>query len=128
MKFVNFLGCNLSLKRSLYFSLKKILGLNEKGINHIFKFLGYSLLNKDLTFRLLLKDGFFFKFKNFILKSYIINKDLRLKYKFFIKKKMDIKSYHGLRLRKGYPVRGQRTHTNAVTCQKRLHLKFFQKV
>jgi small subunit ribosomal protein S13 len=38
----------------------------------------------------------------------------------FKKKLITIKSYSGVRLMKGLPVRGQRTHTNAITAKKRL--------
>jgi small subunit ribosomal protein S13 len=41
--------------------------------------------------------------------------DLRREISENIKRLIDIKSYRGLRHRKGLPVRGQRTHTNART-------------
>ena len=41
--------------------------------------------------------------------------DLRREVSENIKRLIDIKSYRGLRHRKGLPVRGQRTHTNART-------------
>jgi len=41
--------------------------------------------------------------------------DLRREVDQDIKRKMEIGSYQGLRHRKGLPVRGQRTHTNART-------------
>ena len=41
--------------------------------------------------------------------------DLRKNISLDIKRLMDIGSYRGLRHRKGLPVRGQRTHTNART-------------
>jgi len=41
--------------------------------------------------------------------------DLRRKVAMFIKRLMDIASYRGLRHRRGLPVRGQRTRTNART-------------
>ena len=41
--------------------------------------------------------------------------DLRREVQQDIKRKMEIGSYQGLRHRKGLPVRGQRTHTNART-------------
>jgi small subunit ribosomal protein S13 len=41
--------------------------------------------------------------------------DLRKENSMNIKRLMDIGSYRGLRHRKGLPVRGQRTHTNART-------------
>jgi small subunit ribosomal protein S13 len=41
--------------------------------------------------------------------------DLRREVTMSVKRLMDISSYRGLRHRKGLPVRGQRTHTNART-------------
>ena len=41
--------------------------------------------------------------------------DLRKRVQMDIKRLMDISSYRGLRHRRGLPVRGQRTHTNART-------------
>lgn len=45
----------------------------------------------------------------------IVEGDLRRKVAMDIKRLMDLGCYRGLRHRKGLPVRGQRTHTNART-------------
>jgi small subunit ribosomal protein S13 len=47
--------------------------------------------------------------------SYQIEGDLRREIAQSIKRKVDIGSYQGIRHRRGLPVRGQRTHTNART-------------
>jgi small subunit ribosomal protein S13 len=47
--------------------------------------------------------------------SYTVEGDLRRQVAMNIKRLMDLASYRGLRHRKGLPVRGQRTHTNART-------------
>ena len=47
--------------------------------------------------------------------GYIVEGDLRRQTSMNIKRLMDLASYRGLRHRKGLPVRGQRTHTNART-------------
>lgn len=47
--------------------------------------------------------------------NYDVEGDVRRKVSSNIKLKMDIGCYQGLRHRKGLPVRGQRTHTNART-------------
>jgi len=47
--------------------------------------------------------------------KYKIEGDLRREVAMNIKRLMDLGSYRGLRHRKGLPVRGQRTHTNART-------------
>lgn len=50
-----------------------------------------------------------------IQKEYVVEGDLRRQVQMNIKRLMDIGSYRGLRHRRGLPVRGQRTHTNART-------------
>lgn len=50
-----------------------------------------------------------------IQKEYVVEGDLRRQIQINIKRLMDIGSYRGLRHRRGLPVRGQRTHTNART-------------
>lgn len=50
-----------------------------------------------------------------IQKEYVVEGDLRRQIQMNIKRLMDIGSYRGLRHRRGLPVRGQRTHTNART-------------
>ena len=47
--------------------------------------------------------------------NYQIEGDLRREIAQSIKRKVDIGSYQGIRHRRGLPVRGQRTHTNART-------------
>ncbi len=47
--------------------------------------------------------------------SYKVEGDLRREVSLNIKRLMDLGCYRGLRHRKGLPVRGQRTHTNART-------------
>lgn len=50
-----------------------------------------------------------------IEREYKVEGDLRRETTINIKRLMDISSYRGVRHRKGLPVRGQRTHTNART-------------
>lgn len=53
--------------------------------------------------------------KQTIDRDYKVEGDLRREVSMAIKRLMDIGCYRGLRHRKGLPVRGQRTHTNART-------------
>jgi small subunit ribosomal protein S13 len=55
------------------------------------------------------------KIRKVIDESYIVEGDLRREISMNIKRLMDMGSYRGLRHRKGLPLRGQRTHTNART-------------
>ena len=48
-------------------------------------------------------------------RNYLVEGDLRREVAMNIKRLMDLGCYRGLRHRKGLPVRGQRTHTNART-------------
>ncbi len=53
--------------------------------------------------------------RTIIDKEQKVEGDLRREVSMSVKRLMDIGSYRGLRHRKGLPVRGQRTHTNART-------------
>jgi small subunit ribosomal protein S13 len=55
------------------------------------------------------------KLREFIEANYKIEGDLRREIAVDIRRKVEIQSYQGIRHRKGLPVRGQRTHTNART-------------
>jgi len=48
-------------------------------------------------------------------REYKVEGDLRREVSMSVKRLMEIASYRGIRHRKGLPVRGQRTHTNART-------------
>ena len=55
------------------------------------------------------------KLRDYIDKNLMIEGDLRRETSMNIKRLMEIGCYRGLRHRRGLPVRGQRTHTNART-------------
>ena len=60
-----------------------------------------------------LSDDDVLKIRNFIQSNFQVEGDLRREVTQNIKRKVEIGSYQGVRHRKGLPVRGQRTHTNA---------------
>ncbi|HOP86892.1 MAG TPA: 30S ribosomal protein S13 [Syntrophorhabdaceae bacterium] len=62
-----------------------------------------------------LSDEEIAKIRDIIENSYKVEGDLRKEVSINIKRLMDIGCYRGLRHRKGLPVRGQRTRTNART-------------
>ena len=64
---------------------------------------------KDLT------DSEVAQIRGYIEENLKVEGDLRRQVSQDIKRKMEIGSYQGLRHRRGLPVRGQRTHTNART-------------
>jgi small subunit ribosomal protein S13 len=76
--------------------------LNETGINP-------DTRVKDLT------EEETVRLREFIDKNLKIEGDLRREVSQNVKRLMEFGSYRGLRHRKGLPVRGQRTHTNART-------------
>lgn len=62
-----------------------------------------------------LNDDEINKIRKLIEEQHRVEGDLRKDTSFNIKRLMEIGSYRGLRHRRGLPVRGQRTHTNART-------------
>ena len=71
--------------------------------------ISYDTKVRDLT------DSEVVAIRNFIDGNYRVEGDLRRETSQNIKRKIEIGSYQGLRHRRGLPVRGQRTHTNART-------------
>jgi small subunit ribosomal protein S13 len=62
-----------------------------------------------------LSDADVTKLRGVIDRDFKVEGALRTEVSMNIKRLMDIGSYRGIRHRKGLPVRGQRTHTNART-------------
>ena len=62
-----------------------------------------------------LSDAEVLAIREFIDANVTVEGDLRREVQMNIKRMMDLGSYRGLRHRRGLPVRGQRTHTNART-------------
>jgi len=62
-----------------------------------------------------LSDDEVLAIREYIDQNLQVEGDLRREVQMNIKRMMDIGSYRGLRHRRGLPVRGQRTHTNART-------------
>ncbi len=62
-----------------------------------------------------LSDAEVLQIREVIDRDYLVEGDLRREVSMNIKRLMDLGCYRGLRHRRGLPVRGQRTHTNART-------------
>ncbi|MCG6858544.1 MAG: 30S ribosomal protein S13 [Salaquimonas sp.] len=62
-----------------------------------------------------LTDAEVLQIREVIDRDYMVEGDLRRETSMNIKRLMDLGCYRGLRHRRGLPVRGQRTHTNART-------------
>ena len=94
----------------------------EIGLTRIFG-IGRSVSNKILDEAAIdpnvrvkdLKDDQIIVLRNIIDRDYKVEGDLRREVASHIKRLMDIGCYRGLRHRRGLPVRGQRTKTNART-------------
>ncbi len=75
-----------------------------------------SSLNIDPSRRInQLSDEEVLAIREYIDANLTVEGDLRREVQMNVKRMMDIGSYRGLRHRRGLPVRGQRTHTNART-------------
>ncbi|GAB4351529.1 MAG: 30S ribosomal protein S13 [Candidatus Abyssubacteria bacterium] len=105
------LGVDLPRDKRVEIGLTYIFGIGRATSNKILETTGVNpdTRVKDLT------DDEIRKITAVISRDYQIEGDLRRELSGNIKRLMDIGSYRGLRHRKGLPVRGQRTHTNART-------------
>ena len=94
----------------------------EIGLTYIFgigrttagKIIAETQVNPDTRVRDLTEDDVA-KLRNCIEKNYKVEGDLRSEIAFNIKRLIEIGCYRGIRHRKGLPVRGQKTKTNART-------------
>ena len=78
------------------------------------KILAKAEVSEDVRMKDLTEDEVS-RIRSVIDKDYEVEGDMRRDVSMSIKRLMDIGSYRGLRHRKGLPVRGQRSHTNART-------------
>ena len=104
-------GINIPLNKRVEIGLTYIYGLGRPTSNEILAKLGIEPDRKvrDLT------DDEVAKLRDIIDQDYIVEGDLRRERSQNIKRLMEIGCYRGLRHRRGLPVRGQNTKTNART-------------
>lgn len=104
-------GVDIPKDKRTVIALTYIFGIGKSIATAILKKAGISedIRIKDLT------EEETTRIRTIIEKEYEVEGDLRLATNMHVKRLMDIGSYRGLRHRKGLPVRGQRTHTNART-------------
>ena len=104
-------GVNIPAGKPLHIALRYIFGIGATHSAAICARVGI-----DPTKRVnQLTEGEILKIREDIDKNYKVEGDLRREVAMNIKRLMDLGCYRGLRHRKGLPVRGQRTHTNART-------------
>jgi len=104
-------GVDIPRDKRLVISLTYIYGIGRTTSERICASTGLdqSTRVKDLT------ETEVTKIRAFLDGNVKVEGDLRRDVASDIKRKMEIGSYQGIRHRKGLPVRGQRTHTNART-------------
>jgi small subunit ribosomal protein S13 len=104
-------GVNLPTNKRVVIALQYIHGIGPKIANEI-----VSKVNLPAERRVSqLTDAEVLQIREMIDRDYMVEGDLRREVSMNIKRLMDLGCYRGLRHRKGLPVRGQRTHTNART-------------
>ena len=104
-------GVDLPRDKRVEIGLTYIFGIGRKSANDI---LAATAINPDTRVRDLTEDEVS-KLRELIDHNYVVEGDLRRTVAFDIKRLIEIGSYRGLRHRKGLPVRGQRSKTNART-------------
>lgn len=104
-------GVDLPREKRVEIGLTYIFGI---GLTTSQKILRETGINPDTRVRNLTEEEVV-RLREFIDRNTKVEGDLRREVSQNIKRLMEIGCYRGLRHRKGLPVRGQRTHTNART-------------
>lgn len=104
-------GVNIPTQKRVVIALQYIHGIGEKYAKDICTKVGIPVERRvnELT------DAEVLQIRETIDRDYLVEGDLRREVITNIKRLMDLGCYRGLRHRKGLPVHGQRTHTNART-------------
>jgi len=104
-------GVNIPTNKRVEISLTYIHGIGRTKAKEICEKVGLPAERRvnDLT------EGEIIQIRELIDNDYLVEGDLRREVAMNIKRLMDLGCYRGLRHRRGLPVRGQRTHTNART-------------
>ncbi len=104
-------GVNIPTNKRVLIALQYIHGIGPKFAREILEKVGIDDTRRvnELT------DQEIIQIREVIDRDYVVEGDLRRQVAMNIKRLMDLGCYRGLRHRRGLPVRGQRTHTNART-------------
>lgn len=104
-------GVNIPTNKRVEVALRYIHGIGATKAKEICDKVGLPAERRvsDLT------EGEIIQIRELIDGDYLVEGDLRREVAMNIKRLMDLGCYRGLRHRRGLPVRGQRTHTNART-------------
>jgi len=104
-------GVNIPTNKRVIIALQYIHGIGAKKAEEIVTKVGIEDSRRVNQ----LSDAEVLQIRETIDRDYLVEGDLRREVSMNIKRLMDLACYRGLRHRKGLPVRGQRTHTNART-------------
>jgi len=104
-------GVDIPGRKHIWVSLQSIYGIGPKIAKEICT--KAAIASNKITDSL--DDGELKRIRDAIEGGYKVEGDLRREVQLNIKRLMDLGCYRGLRHRRGLPVRGQRTHTNART-------------
>ena len=104
-------GIDLPREKRVEIALTYIYGIGRTSAN---KILAETGINPDTRVKDLTEDDEI-KLSKVIADNYLVEGDLRREVAMDIKRLVEIGSYRGMRHRKGLPVRGQRSKTNART-------------
>jgi small subunit ribosomal protein S13 len=104
-------GIDIPRDKHIVIALTYVFGIGRSLAKKILKDLGIEATRKtrDLT------EDEIIKIRAYIDNNFKVEGDLRREVTQNIKRLIEINSYRGIRHKRGLPVRGQRTHTNART-------------
>tara|TARA_B100000686_G_scaffold63618_1_gene68333 strand:+ start:12150 stop:12521 length:372 start_codon:yes stop_codon:yes gene_type:complete len=104
-------GVDIPNEKNVNIALTSIFGIGRSTADKIVKAVKIESLSKvkDLT------EDQLQDLRDIIEREFVVEGELRTTISSNIKRLMDLGTYRGLRHRRGLPVRGQRTHTNART-------------
>jgi small subunit ribosomal protein S13 len=104
-------GVNLPTNKRVLIALQYIHGIGPKTAQQIVDATNIPAERRVSQ----LTDAEVLQIREMIDRDFVVEGDLRREVAMNIKRLMDLGCYRGLRHRRGLPVRGQRTHTNART-------------
>jgi small subunit ribosomal protein S13 len=104
-------GVNIPTNKRVVVALQYIHGIGSTKADEIMTKVGLPQERRVSQ----LTDQEVLQIREVIDRDYMVEGDLRREVAMNIKRLMDLGCYRGLRHRRGLPVRGQRTHTNART-------------
>jgi small subunit ribosomal protein S13 len=104
-------GVDLPRHKHIVYALPYLYGVGKAAARHICEMTGTppQKMTEELT------ETEIKKIREFLEAEYKVEGDLRREVQMNVKRLMDLGCYRGLRHRRGLPVNGQRTHTNART-------------